>query len=183
MVIVERDGKREAHAMRWGLIPFWAKDPSIGNKLVNARCETAAAKPSYREAFAKRRGLIVVDSYYEWRKNPKGPKTPFRIHRADGQPFTIAALWERWGQDDAEVESCTVLTTAANESMRSIHDRMPVIIAEAAADDWLGRETDATTIRAIIASAFDGLTSYPVSTYVNVPGNDDDTCWRPAETE
>ena len=182
MLIVERDGRRQVRAMRWGLVPFWAKDPSIGNKLINARCETAATKPSYREAFARRRGLMVVDGYYEWRKNQTGPKTPFRIHRGDELPFTIAALWERWGSAGDELESCVVLTTAANEAMRLIHDRMPVIVGKDAADAWLNRETPATVIQEIMTNDISDLTAYPVSHYVNSPANDDDRCWLPSGT-
>lgn len=115
MLIVDADGERTGRRMRWGLVPFWAKDPAMGTRMVNARCETVATKPAYREAFAKRRGLIVVDSYYEWRKNSSGSKTPFRIHRSDGTPFTIAALWERWGPQEDGIETCAVITTEANE--------------------------------------------------------------------
>ncbi|HEY8309011.1 MAG TPA: SOS response-associated peptidase, partial [Gemmatimonadaceae bacterium] len=115
MVVVDREGGREARPMKWGLVPFWAKDPAIGNRMINARCETLAEKPAYREAFAKRRGLMVVNSYFEWRTNPKGPKTPFRIHRENDEPFTIAALWERWGPKGEQTETCTVVTTAAND--------------------------------------------------------------------
>lgn len=185
LVVIERDGKREARAMQWGLVPFWARDPSIGKKLALARAETAATKPSYRQAFAKRRGLMVVDSYYEWRANAKGPKTPFRIHRGDGEPFSIAVLWERWEQDTAAIESCAVLTTAANEVMGIIHDRMPVGIAAKSADAWLSPKTSPAMIQRIIegvsdvSNASDVLTSYAVSPYVNASSHDDALCWVP----
>ncbi len=168
--------------MRWGLIPRWAQDPGIGNKLANARCETAATKPSFREAFAKRRGLIVVDSYYEWRKNSTGPKTPFRVHREDGEPFVIGALWERWGVEDNAIESCTVLTTAATGRMALIHDRMPVIIAATWIDDWLMPHTPPTQVKRIIEDGDDSLASYPVSPYVNATSHDDAICWAPDDT-
>jgi len=179
MVIVERDGQREVLPMRWGLIPSWAKDPAIGNRMINARVETLATKPAYRGAFAKRRGLMVVDSYYEWRTNPSGPKTPFRIHLAGDLPFTIAALWERWRTADVEIETCTVITTDASEAMRNIHHRMPVIISETSADAWLSAGTQMRDVDAIIRAGVDALIAYPVSVYVNAPSNDGARCWEP----
>lgn len=179
MVIVQNDGAREAHAMRWGLLPFWAKDPSIANRLINARCETLASKPAYREAFAKRRGLIVVDSYYEWRKNPRGPKTPFRIHRADDGPFTIAGLWERWGPKDESRETCVVVTTSANAAMARIHDRMPLIIAESDAGAWLDPATRSEKVKAIIDHSSNELSADAVGLYVNSPANNGPECWTP----
>ncbi|MDQ2890724.1 MAG: SOS response-associated peptidase [Gemmatimonadota bacterium] len=180
MVIVESDGVRDARRMKWGLVPGWAKDPAIGSRMINARCETAATKPAYREAFAKRRGLIVVDSYYEWRKNPSGAKTPFRIHRADGGPFTIAALWERWGVNDDRMETCAVITTEANEVMGRIHHRMPVIVSDEHASDWLSDRSPAEAVRCVIADSDNELESVAVSLYVNSPGNDDQRCWEPS---
>ena len=179
MVIVEREGKREAHAMRWGLVPFWAKDPAIGTRMINARCETLATKPAYREAFARRRGLIVVDSYYEWRKNPTGPKTPFRIHRPNDEPFTLAALWERWGTGEDRMETCTVITRAADAGMMRIHDRMPVIVPLRSAEDWLSAGASPDAIRKIIEQDADDVEAYPVSHYVNSPTNDSAGCWEP----
>ncbi len=183
MVIVERDGQREALPMHWGLIPSWAKDPAIGNRMINARVETLATKPAYRDAFAKRRGLMVVDSYYEWRTNTSGPKTPFRIHVAGDLPFTIAALWERWHSGDAEIETCTVITTDASEAMRSIHHRMPVIVAAASADAWLSANTPMREIDAIMGVGVDGLVAYPVSLYVNAPSNEGARCWDPVPAD
>ncbi|MDQ6738218.1 MAG: SOS response-associated peptidase [Gemmatimonadota bacterium] len=180
MVIVDDEGEREARRMKWGLVPFWAKDPAIGNRMINARCETLASKPAYREAYAKRRGLIVVNSYYEWRKNVTGPKTPFRIHRLDDGPFTIAALWERWGPKDDRLETCAVVTTDANEAMGRIHDRMPVIIGEADADAWLNGTTSSESIAAVIERSSNDLDSEPVSLYVNSPANDGPECWKGA---
>ncbi len=179
MLIVDADGERTGRRMRWGLVPFWAKDPAMGTRMVNARCETVATKPAYREAFAKRRGLIVVDSYYEWRKNSSGSKTPFRIHRSDGTPFTIAALWERWGPQEDGIETCAVITTEANEAMGRIHDRMPVIVSESQADVWLGSESSPALIQDVVASAVNDLSSHAVSLYVNSPANDDARCWEP----
>ncbi|MEO9045921.1 MAG: SOS response-associated peptidase, partial [Gemmatimonadaceae bacterium] len=183
MVIVDRDGQREVLPMRWGLIPSWAKDPAIGNRMINARAESLATKPAYREAFAKRRGLMVVDSYYEWRTNPSGPKTPFRIHRAAELPFTIAALWERWRSHDMEIETCSVITTDASEAMQGIHHRMPVIVAEDAADAWLSVSTPKIEIQAILSRGVANLIAYPVSLYVNAPSNDGVRCWESVKDE
>ena len=180
MVIVDSDGERGARRMKWGLVPFWAKDPAIGNRMINARCETLAVKPAYREAFAKRRGLIVVNSYYEWRRNVSGPKTPFRIHRIDDGPFTIAALWERWGPREGPLETCTVVTTDANAPMGRIHDRMPLIIAESDTDEWLNASASSGSITEVIARGSNSLESEPVSLYVNSPVNDGPECWTPA---
>lgn len=188
MVVVDRGkahSERVARAMRWGLVPFWAKDARIGNKMVNARCETVAEKPAYREAFKRRRGLMIVDSYYEWRREPTGPKTPFRIHREDGRPFAIAALWERWkpakdAPEEDVIESCTVVTRAANETMSAVHDRMPVIVSGEAVDAWLDRDSSANDVAAVVGAPIEGLTSYPVSHFVNAPANDSLVCWEPA---
>lgn len=179
MVIVNDDAEREARRMKWGLVPSWAKDPAIGNRMINARCETLASKPAYREAFAKRRGLIVVNSYYEWRANARGPKTPFRIHRTDDGPFTIAALWERWGPRDTRLETCAVITTDANQTMGRIHDRMPIIVAESDADAWLDAGTAQAMIAQVIDRSVNELESEPVSLYVNSPANDGPACWAP----
>ena len=180
MVIVDTEAGREARRMRWGLVPFWAKDPSIGNRMVNARCETLASKPSYREAFAKRRGLIVVNSYYEWRRNVNGPKTPFRIHRDGDEPFTIAALWEHWGPRENRLETCAVVTTEANETMARIHDRMPVIVSGSDAPAWLDPGATKDAVQAVIDHSSNELSAAPVALYVNSPTNDGDECWTPA---
>jgi putative SOS response-associated peptidase YedK len=183
MLIVSSDDGREARAMKWGLVPFWARDPSIGNRMINARAETLAAKPAYRDAFAKRRGLMVVDSYYEWRVNQSGPKTPFRVHRDGDVPFTLAALWERWGAEDEPLETCAVITTAANSAMSHIHHRMPVVISGNDADAWLDTSSAPTRIQEIITSGANYLIANPVSMYVNVPSNDDRRCWDAVEED
>lgn len=180
VVIVEQQCARSVRVMRWGLVPSWAKDTSIGNRMINARSETVSSKPAFRDALARRRGLIVVDSYYEWRAEPSGPKTPFRIHRDDSQPFLLAALWERWGPHDEPLETCVVLTTHANERMAAIHERMPVIVGDDSAGVWLDGETSPVMVGNIMASDNAGFTAYAVSHYVNSPGNDSERCWDPA---
>lgn len=178
MVIVERDGEREARSMKWGLVPFFASDPSIGIKMINARAETVATKPAYRQAFVKRRGLLVVDGYYEWRKNPSGPKTPFRFHQPEDEPFTLAAIWDCWGHDEGRIETFSVITTAASEAAARVHHRMPVVVPESAVDEWLSSASPQGTLDEIVAEGNSSLLMYPVSKVVNSPANDDEECWR-----
>ena len=129
-------GKQEAVELRWGLIPFWAKEEKIAYSTINARAETVAAKPAFREAFKKRRCLIAADGYYEW-KAEDGAKQPYRITLNPEQPFSFAGLWECWERPEKVVESCTIIVTNANDLTRDIHDRMPVILDPADYDRWL----------------------------------------------
>src|SRR5215216_4713323 len=124
--VVEEDEKRKLEMLRWGLIPSWAKDPAIGNKMINARAETVAEKPSFRSAFKVRRCLILADGFYEWQKTDNG-KQPYYIKMQDGSPFAFAGLWEIW-QNGEEIRSATIITTDANDLMNEIHHRMPVIL-------------------------------------------------------
>jgi putative SOS response-associated peptidase YedK len=127
---------RELALLRWGLIPAWAEVPSIGDRLANARSETAATKPSFRRAFRSRRCLVVADGFYEW-KTTTGRKQPYFVGLRSDRPFGLAGLWERWEKHGEPVESCTVLTTDANELMRPIHERMPVILPPDQYGLWL----------------------------------------------
>ncbi len=162
--------------LRWGLIPHWAKDISIGSRMINARAETLAEKPSFRSAFHKRRCLILADGFYEWQKQDKGPKQPYRIARRDGGPFAFAGLWERWRDPtgDSLIESCTIVTTNANTLLRPIHDRMPVILPPPNFDAWLDSETKSEVALGLLRP-YDGddLMAYPISTRVNSVANDD----------
>lgn len=137
------DDGRELVKLRWGLIPFWAKDPSIGNRMINARAETVAEKPAYRAAFRRRRCLVLADGFYEWKKSGAG-KTPYLISLASGQPFALAGLWEHWeSRETGEViESATLLTADASPFMAALHNRMPVILEPATADRWLAGDDD-----------------------------------------
>jgi hypothetical protein len=126
----------EIAALRWGLVPHWADDVKIGYRLINARSETAADKPAFRKAFRDRRCLILTDGFYEWQKLD-GRKQPYYIRRREGKPFAFAGLWDRWNKGEQPLESCTILTTDANELMRPLHDRMPVILDPADFDRWL----------------------------------------------
>ncbi len=137
-VRVSAEDSRELALLRWGLVPFWAKDPSIGNRMINARAETVAEKPSFRAAYRKRRCLILADGFYEWRKEADG-KTPYYITLASGEPFGFAGLWEDWHSKDTgeALQTTAIITTAANEFMTQIHHRMPVVLQKDAADRWL----------------------------------------------
>jgi putative SOS response-associated peptidase YedK len=164
---------------RWGLIPSWAKDAKIGNRLINARGETVADKPSFRSAFRKRRCLIPADGFYEWKKRDGG-KQPHFIHLADDEPFAFAGLWEQWtNPEDGElIESCTIVTTEANELMRTLHDRMPVILPPAEYERWLDPAyQDVNGLKALLRPfPSEEMTAYPVSAYVNNPRHEGAKC-------
>ncbi|MFQ5633869.1 MAG: SOS response-associated peptidase [Gammaproteobacteria bacterium] len=164
----------EPALLKWGLVPSWAKDPGIGNRLINARAETAHEKPSFRAAFRRRRCVVLADGFYEWRREGDR-KTPYFIAGRKGQPLALAGLWERWqGGDGSGLETCTIITTAANRIMRALHDRMPVILSSDSAARWCGQTgDDRAQARAILASNDnDTLIYWPVSTLVNNPRND-----------
>lgn len=173
ILLHDADGARRLEMLRWGLIPSWAKDPSIGNKMINARADGVAEKPAFRTAFRKRRCLVPVSGFYEWRREGK-TKIPHWIRPPEETLVTLAGLWERWYPKDAEpVTTFTILTTEANEFISSLHDRMPVIVDEADRDAWLSAETHADAVAALLRPApEDRLTAHPVSTRVNSPAND-----------
>ncbi len=167
------DGGRHLVLLRWGLIPAWAKDRSIASRLINARSETVAEKPSFRGAFAKRRCLVPADGYYEWQTTKAG-KQPFRITRADGGVFAMAGLWEAWRDPEsgAAVETCCLLTTQANAALAAIHHRMPVILDQAQFDPWLDPRSDGAGLLALLGPARpELLTFYAVSRRVNRVAN------------
>jgi putative SOS response-associated peptidase YedK len=170
--------KRQAQQLRWGLIPSWAKDASMGAKLINARAETVAEKPSFRSAFKHRRCLIVADGFYEWQKQ-ENKKQPYYFRLLNGQPFAFAGLWEKWQSPDGEeITSCTILTTEANELMQSIHERMPVILNPQDYDLWLDPEVKTAEPLKQLLHPYpsDTMNSYPVSTLVNSPKNNSPEC-------
>jgi len=176
------DEHRELVLLRWGLVPHWADDPKIGNRMINARSETVATKPSFRQAFKKRRCLVVADGFYEWKKT-NGQKQPYYIRLKDDKPFGFAGLWERWQRDDEETQSCTIITTAPNELMEPIHNRMPVIVQPDDYELWLrpdfeGGDKLQELLRPYPAEA---LEAYPVSMLVNSPSNDEAKCIERAE--
>jgi putative SOS response-associated peptidase YedK len=168
--------ERELRVVRWGLVPFWAKDVKIGSRMINARAETVAEKPAFRRAFARRRCLLPADGYYEWQSQPGVAKQPIYISRADGRSLAFAGLYELWrdptvGRDDEDawLWTATVITTSAPDELGMIHDRMPMIIDPAGWADWLDpASSDVADLRGLLSpAAASGLTTYPVSTEVN----------------
>ncbi len=186
VVVVNDDGFREARPMRWGLIPSWSKDEKIGARLINARSETVAEKPSFRAAFKRRRCLIPADGFYEWKKLSAKAKQPYFIGMKNGDPFAFAGLWEQWtGPDEKPVESCTIITTEANELLADLHNRMPVILAEEDYDRWLDPKVqDADALQSLMVPyPAKEMHTYPVSTLVNSPKNDVAECVKSVEDE
>ena len=176
LAIVEHPERtREYRRLRWGLIPRWADDPAIGNRLINARCETAATKPSFRDAMRHRHCLVLADGFYEWEKKGR-VKQPYYIRMRDGRPFAFAGLWERNDRvPDSPIDTCTILTTDANETIKPIHERMPVILCgQEDYDLWL----EGGDALERLWRPYDGvpMTSWPVSRLVNSPRHDAPDC-------
>jgi putative SOS response-associated peptidase YedK len=168
------EGARAFALLHWGLVPKWAKEKAIGNRMINARAETLAGKPSFRDAFRKRRCLVLADGWYEWQVAPGG-KQPWFIRMKDARPFAFAGLWERWKDPatGAPLESCTIVTTDAAESIRKIHERMPVVLAEADQDRWLDTAFSDTDKLSELLRPFDPklLEAWKVGREVNAPKN------------
>ena len=173
IVRVSASGAREFVAVRWGLVPRWAKDPAIGSKMINARGETVASKPSFRTAFRRHRCLIPANGFYEWMPVADGRKQPVLIGMKDGSVFAFAGLYERWLTGDGEpLDSCTILTTDANDLLRAVHDRMPVIVPAEQYARWLDPAQDGP--QALVAPyPSDAMTWWPVSSRVNSVRHDD----------
>lgn len=160
IAVLERDGARRAWPLQWGLVPSWAKDPSSGSRLINARAETVAEKPSFRGALKYRRCVIPADGFYEW-KGPAGKKQPYYIHRRDGRTMAFAGLWETWERAEGYLETCTIITTAANREMSELHDRMPVILELDEIGLWLDRSlTDSSRVMPLLNPAADGTLDF-----------------------
>jgi putative SOS response-associated peptidase YedK len=174
---------RELVNLRWGLIPSWAKDKSIGYKLINARADTVAGKPSFRSAFKNRRCLIPADGFFEWKKLG-AKKQPSFVTLRDGGPFAFAGLWERWHGSDGDIQSCSSVTTDANELMRPLHDRMPVILDPSDYAAWLDQAPRPKVELLPLLKPFpsDALQAVPVSTMVNSPRNQGPRCIEPLES-
>lgn len=164
------DAGRELAMFRWGLVPFWAKDPTIGNRMINARAETVAEKPSFRAAYRERRCLILADGFYEW-KAVGGSKTPYYISLASGEPFAFAGLWEHWRakESDETIQSTALITTAANEFLATVHDRMPVVLQPDTADQWLAGDNE---VLGIVAANSPEFSAWPVDRRVNNARNE-----------
>lgn len=184
--ILATAGKPEPrhHLLRWGLIPNWSKDPAIGSRLINARAETVAEKPSFRNAFKRRRCLIVADGFYEWKTDPDSKaKQPYYFQLQEHDLFAFAGLWEQWTdpQSGGELETCTILTTAANAVLEPVHDRMPVILPQEHYEAWLDPDFyDPSALQALL-QPYDAevMQSYAVSKAVNSPKNDSSACLEP----
>lgn len=172
------DSKRLARLLRWGLIPMWAEGPNAGTRMINARAETVATKPAFRRAFRERRCLVLADGFYEWQRQ-NHHKQPFYIRLRDGRPFAFAGLWERWVPPDGQpLDSCTIITTVANDLIKPLHVRMPVLLAPGNYDVWLDPSfREAEHLQALLHPyAADEMMTYPVSTRVNNPANDSPEC-------
>ena len=184
VLVLPNDGSNTADYFTWGLIPAWAKDPSIGSRLINARAETLSEKPSFRGSYKYHRCLIFADGFYEWKLQPgTKTKTPYFIRLASGKPLTFAGLWDEWhSPDGSQVKSCTIITTEPNGLMSRLHNRMPVILPESAYTQWL----DPAPRRAeelqglLVPYPADEMSAYPVSALVNSPANDRAECLAPA---
>lgn len=176
LILAARDseGGRRAAMLKWGLVPSWAKDPSIGYKMINARAESVSEKPAFKRAFEKRRCIIPADSFYEWRKEGKA-KIPMRFCLRSRRVFAFAGLWEGYTSGDGEtLFTCTIVTTAANELVQPIHDRMPVILTGAAIDQWLDRDLPGEGVRPLLRPyPAEEMEAYEVSPRVNSVANDD----------
>jgi len=178
----EPEGERRFVRLRWGLVPHWADDPAIGNRMINARSESAAEKPAFRASFKKKRCLVLADGFYEWQKVAGGKKQPWYFRLASGDPFAFAGLWASWNKGGGEpIESCTLLTTDANDLVRKVHPRMPVILDPADYDLWLDPAVDDRERLQPVLDAFDParMIAFPVSTRVNSPANDDPSVLEP----
>jgi len=186
LTIIKHDNENTLERLHWGLVPFWTKDVSIGSRMINARVETVASKPSFRNAFKKRRCLIPAGGFYEW-KGEKGQKQPYYITIPSGEPFAFAGLWESWtdkeGDDDSVYKSCTIITTSASESIVELHNRMPVILDPDVYEQWLHVELqDAKQLEPILNDGIvHDLKYYQVSTFVNSVKNNDPNCIKPIE--
>ncbi len=178
------EGARAFAMLHWGLVPKWSKERAIGNRMINARSESLAEKPSFRDAFRKRRCLVLADGWYEWQVTPDG-KQPWFIRMKDARPLAFAGLWERWKdpKDGALLESCTIVTTDASQSIRKIHERMPVVLAEADRDRWLDTAFSETDKLSELLRPYEpkALEAWPVSRQVNAPKNQGQELIAPVE--
>lgn len=183
-IVVGKPARQMIRA-RWGLVPFWAKDITIGSKMINARSESLTEKPAFKRLFERRRCLVLADGFYEWKKTGSG-KAPYRIFLKDGEPFAMAGLWDAWKSPvGAELLTFSIITTSANDMVRNIHNRMPVILQAAHYDGWLDPEFKQTDVLQswLRPYAPDAMACHPVSTIVNSTANDSPQCLARAEPE
>jgi putative SOS response-associated peptidase YedK len=176
--IIADGGKRRIGQLRWGLVPSWAQDEKIGSRMINARAETLTEKPAFRRLFERKRCLIPADGFYEWKQTDKG-KQPMRITMKNGEPFAFAGLFDTWTRSDGQkISTCTIITTAPNEVVADIHNRMPVILRSEDESLWLDREKyDAELLQSLLVPYdADQMRAYPVPAIVGNPGNDTPEC-------
>ncbi len=179
VLAAKNDGGGVVAPLRWGLVPYWARDLSMGQRTINARAETLAEKPAFRHALERRRCLVFADGFYEW-TGDKGDKQPYRFTVDDGAPFAFAGLWERWGPKDAPVETCTIVTCAPNALLARFHDRMPAILDESALEAWLHGEV-ADALAAIVPFDPARMRAVAVNRAVNRATFEHPSCAEPVE--
>jgi putative SOS response-associated peptidase YedK len=183
IAVIPNTGENTVAMYKWGLIPSWAKDPEIGNKMINARAESLAEKPSFRNAFRRRRCLILADGFYEWKQIPGSKsKQPVFIKLTNDRPFAFAGLWELWSSPDgSEIRSCTIITTEPNSLIKSIHNRMPAILIPESYKQWLATEEQPADKlnKLIISYPSEEMIAYPVSRLVNKPDYDSSDLIKP----
>jgi putative SOS response-associated peptidase YedK len=178
LAVISNENPGELSLYRWGLIPFWAKDPAIGNKLINAKSETILEKPSFKNSFKSKRCLVLSDGFYEWKKD--AGKIPYRITRRDGSAFSMAGIWDKWiNQDSEEIHSFAILTTVPNSLMEKIHDRMPVILDRETEKKWIENISQEELVSLLKPCDASSLLAFPVSTLVNSPRNDSPEILKP----
>jgi putative SOS response-associated peptidase YedK len=190
LLVIANDNPGEYDYLTWGLVPSWAKDPTIGNRMINARVETLTEKPAFAKPLRRRRCLVIADGFYEWRKDGgdgrKSVKTPVRVRMRDLKPFAFAGLWEHWqSPNGSEVKSCAIITTPPNELMSGIHDRMPAIVPPELYLEWIDpAERDGAEMASILGPyPAEAMEAYPVSRTVNSPRNEVPACVEPVEKE
>ena len=179
LAVIANESPDELQFFRWGLIPWWAKDASIGNKLINARAETLLEKPSFKNAFRNRRCLVPATGFFEWRRN--ADKTPYHIMLKSGDPFCFAGLWDKWITAEGEIiHSFTIITTSPNELMEQIHDRMPVILPREQEQRWMSPQPDPSLVELLVPFPAGMMKAYPISKLVNSARNDAPHILEPA---
>jgi putative SOS response-associated peptidase YedK len=181
-VTTDKEGTPRGEELKWGLVPSWADKPETGFKMINARIETVAERPAYRRAYERFRCLILADGFYEWQRAAVGPKQPFHITNGDGSMFAFAGLWSIWydDRDGSKLRTCTIITTAANSAVASLHDRMPVILAPGAEREWLDAATPLHRLPELLTGITPAQTAVrPVGTAVNDARYDGPECLAP----
>jgi putative SOS response-associated peptidase YedK len=184
IAVLSNENPHRIEFMRWGLIPFWAKDPGIGLRMINARSETLVEKPAFRQAFKMRRCLILADGFYEWQRvsGARATSRPFYFRLREGKPFAFAGIWERWASQEGEqIHSCAIITCAPNDCVLPVHDRMPVILTKDAQRQWLKNSEASDLLPLLGPISADQMISYPVSSLVNSPSKDTLACIQPAD--